>query len=74
MKDRIRYSEAFKLKVMEELRDAKWKSVQEAARTSGLWGGSGGLACRGRRVKCAVGGGGDRVSARTVLFVADSLV
>lgn len=36
MKDRIRYSEAFKLKVMEELRDAKWKSVQEAARAYGI--------------------------------------
>ena len=30
-KDRIRYSEAFKLKVMEELRDGKFKSVKEAA-------------------------------------------
>ena len=36
MKDRIRYSEAFKLKVMEELRDAKWKSVQEAAKAYGI--------------------------------------
>ena len=36
MKDRIRYSEAFKLKVMEELRDAKSKSVQEAARAYGI--------------------------------------
>ena len=36
MKDRKRYSEAFKLKVMEELRDAKWKSVQEAARAYGI--------------------------------------
>ena len=39
MKDRIRYSEAFKLKVMEELRDVKWKSVKEAAmalRTSAI--------------------------------------
>ena len=36
MKDRIRYSEAFKLKVMEELRDAKWKSVQEAVRAYGI--------------------------------------
>jgi len=36
MRDRIRYSEAFKLKVMEELRDAKWKSVQEAARAYGI--------------------------------------
>ena len=32
MKDKIRYSEGFKLKVMEELRDAKWKSVKEARR------------------------------------------
>ena len=30
-RDRIRYSEAFKLKVMEELRDGKFKSVKEAA-------------------------------------------
>ena len=30
-KDRIRYSEVFKLKVMEELRDGKFKSVKEAA-------------------------------------------
>ena len=36
MRDRIRYSEAFKLKVMEELRDAKWKSAQEAARAYGI--------------------------------------
>jgi len=36
MKDKIRYSEAFKLKVMEELRDAKWKSVKEAAAAYGL--------------------------------------
>ena len=36
MKDRIRYSEAFKLKIMEELRDAKWKSVQEAAKAYGI--------------------------------------
>ena len=36
MRDRKRYSEAFKLKVMEELRDAKWKSVQEAARAYGI--------------------------------------
>ena len=36
MKDRIRYSEAFKLKVMEELRDAKWKSVKEAATAYGI--------------------------------------
>ena len=36
MKDRIRYSEAFKLKVMEVLRDAKWKSVKEAATAYGI--------------------------------------
>lgn len=36
MKDKIRYSEAFKLKVMEELRDAKWKSVKEAAMAYGI--------------------------------------
>ena len=36
MKDKIRYSEAFKLKVMEELRDAKWKSVKEAATAYGI--------------------------------------
>ena len=36
MKDRIRYSDAFKLKVMEELRDAKWKSVKEAATAYGV--------------------------------------
>ena len=36
MKDRIRYREAFKLKVMEELRDAKWKSVKEAAAAYGI--------------------------------------
>ena len=36
MKDRIRYSEAFKLKVMEELRDAKWKSAKEAATAYGI--------------------------------------
>ena len=31
MKDKKRYSEAFKLKVMEELRDWKWKTVAETA-------------------------------------------
>lgn len=36
MKDKIRYSEASKLKVMEELRDAKWKSVREAAKAYGI--------------------------------------
>ena len=36
MKEQKRYSVAFKLKVMEELRDAKWKSVQEAAKAYGI--------------------------------------
>ena len=36
MKDRRRSSEAFKLKVMEKLRDVKWKPVQEAARAYGI--------------------------------------
>ena len=36
MKDRIRYSEAFKLKVMEELRDRKWKSAIGAASAYGI--------------------------------------
>lgn len=36
MQDRIRYSEAFKLKVLEELRDAKWKTVLEAAQAYGV--------------------------------------
>ena len=36
MKDKIRYSEAFKLKVMEELRDGKWKMVSDAAQAYGL--------------------------------------
>ena len=31
MKDKKRYSMAFKLKVMEELRDGKWKTVADAA-------------------------------------------
>ena len=35
-KDRKRYSEVFKLKVMEELRDGKWKSVAEAVQAYGL--------------------------------------
>ena len=35
-KDRVRYSEAFKLKVMEELRDGKFKSVKEVARGYGI--------------------------------------
>lgn len=38
MRDNKRYSEAFKLKVMEELRDAKWKSVREAATAYGVSG------------------------------------
>ena len=33
-KDRKRYSEGFKLKVMEELRDGKWKTVADAARAT----------------------------------------
>ena len=36
MKDKKRYSEAFKLKVMEELRDGKWKTVAEAAEKYGV--------------------------------------
>ena len=36
MKDQKQYSEAFKLKVMEELRDGKFKSVKDAARGYGL--------------------------------------
>lgn len=36
MQDRIRYSEAFKLKVLEELRDVKWESVSDAARAYGV--------------------------------------
>ena len=36
MRDRKRYGEAFKLKVKEELRDAKWKSLQEAAKAYGI--------------------------------------
>lgn len=35
-KDKIRYSEVFKLKVMEELRDGKFKSVKEVALGYGL--------------------------------------
>ena len=35
-KDKKRYSEAFKLKVMEELRDGKWKSVAEVVQAYGL--------------------------------------
>ena len=35
-KDRKRYSEGFKLKVMEELRDGKWKTVAEAAQAYGV--------------------------------------
>ena len=36
MKDKKRYSEAFKLKVMEELRDGKWKAVADAAQAYGV--------------------------------------
>ena len=36
MKDKKRYSEAFKLKVMEELRDGKWKTVADAAQACGV--------------------------------------
>ena len=36
MKDKIWYREAFKLKVMKELRDAKWKTVKEAATAYGI--------------------------------------
>lgn len=36
MSDRKRYSEAFKLKVMEELRDGKWRSATDAAKAYGL--------------------------------------
>ena len=35
-KDRKRYSEGFKLKVMEELRDGKWKTVADAAQAYGV--------------------------------------
>lgn len=36
IKDKKRYSEAFKLKVLEELRDGKWKSASEASIAYGL--------------------------------------
>ena len=36
MKDKKRYSEAFKLKVMDELRDGKWKTVADAAQAYGV--------------------------------------
>ena len=36
MKDKKRYSEAFKLKVMEELRDGKWTTVADAAQACGV--------------------------------------
>ena len=36
MKDKKRYSEAFKLKVMEELRDGKWRTVADAAQAHGV--------------------------------------
>ena len=35
-KDKKRYTEAFKLEVMEELRDGKWKSVAEVVQAYGL--------------------------------------
>ena len=35
-KDKKRYSDAFKLKVMEELRDGKWKSVADVVKAYGL--------------------------------------
>lgn len=36
MKDRIMYSEAFKLKVLGELRDRKWKTARAAACAYGI--------------------------------------
>ena len=36
MKDKKRYSDAFKLKVMEELRDGKWKTVADVAQAYGV--------------------------------------
>ena len=36
IKEKKRYSEAFKLKVMEELRDGKWKTVADAATAYGV--------------------------------------
>lgn len=36
IRDKKRYSEAFKLKVIEELRDGKWKSATEASLAYGL--------------------------------------
>jgi len=36
MKDQKRYSEAFKLKVMEELRDGKWTTIAEAGEAYGV--------------------------------------
>ena len=36
MKDKKRYSIGFKLKVMEELRDGKWKTVAEAGEAYGV--------------------------------------
>ena len=36
MKDKKRYSKAFKLKVMEELRDGKWRTVADAAQAYGV--------------------------------------
>lgn len=36
MKDRKRYSPAFQLRIMEELRDGKWKNPTEAATAYGI--------------------------------------
>ena len=36
IKDKKRYSEAFKLKVLEEIRDGKWKTATEASLAYGL--------------------------------------
>ena len=36
IKEKKRYSEAFKLKVMEELRDGKWKTAADAATAYGV--------------------------------------
>ena len=36
MKDRLSYSKAFKLHVMEELRDGRWKTQSDAAVAYGL--------------------------------------
>ena len=36
MKDTVRYSEAFKLKVLEELKNGKWKTISEASCAYGI--------------------------------------